>query len=73
MYDDPAGLRDCVGPGRAPAIQRWARLPKQPVQRLLKNQSPAFGREALRPGSEGDYSPSPQAGKGHLAQLSRGF
>ena len=71
MYDDPAGVSHCVATPVAThlafAIGRGAGRPAAFFQ------SPAFGREAPQPGSEGDYSPIPQAGQGHLARLSHGF
>ena len=35
MYDDPAGLRRCVGPGSVPALRRCPELPERAVQRPL--------------------------------------
>ena len=70
MDDDPNGLSYC-------AMTRWAthlafahrRGEGRPA--ALENQSPAFGLRP-QPGAGCDYSRRFR-GKGHLAQLSRGF
>jgi len=74
MEENPAGRRRrCVGWSRRNAlrVRGGTRACRSAV---LDNQSPTFGRKAPWSGSGWGLRLSPvEAGKGHLAQLSRGF